>query len=118
MKTTTLSTVVATLALSLAAGSALAQEATYDYPTAAASQKSRAAVVAELKQARAEGSIVQGEASGVRATGFVSPLTRAEVQAQTLAAIASGEVAELNRETNAFAPLQRVAPAATMLAGK
>lgn len=118
MKTTTLSAVVATLALSFAAGSAVAQEATYDYPVAAVSQLSRAAVVAELNQARAEGSIAHGEAGYSRATTFVPQFTRAEVQAQTLAAIASGELSQLNRDTNEFAPMQRITPAATVLAGK
>ena len=118
MKTTTVSTLVAALALSFAAGSAMAQEATYDYPTAQASQKSRAEVETELRQARAEGSVVQGEASAPRATAFVSQLTRAQVHAQTLAAIASGEVHALNSETNAFDIPPRAAPASTMIAGK
>ena len=82
MKTTTVSTLVAALALSFAAGSAMSQEATYDYPTAIVSQKSRAEVVAELRQARAEGSIVQGEASAPRATitTFTPSLTSACAQ--------------------------------------
>ena len=96
----------------------MAQEATYDDPTAQAPQKSRAEVVAELHRARAEGNVGQGEAPAFRGRVFVPQLTRAEVHAQTLAAIASGEVHALSSETNAFDIKPRAAPASTMVAAK
>lgn len=66
-------------------GAAFAQgEATYEYPQAVTSAKSRADVVAELQQARAAGQIVSGEAYLLPQTTVVSTKSRAEVR--TLAA--------------------------------
>jgi len=116
MKTSTL---LAALAVSFAAsGAAMAQEASYDYPQPAATQKTRAEVVAELQQARAAGQVLVSEADYNREAPFVAQRSRAEVRAETLAAIASGELRELNRESNAFAPLQRHTPATTVVAAK
>ena len=116
MKTTTL---FAAIALSFAAaGAAMAQEVTYDYPQQITSQKTRAEVIAELKQARADGTLqIDSEIYSPNRAPSVSTLTRAEVKAQTLAAIASGELAALNNEYNDFrvqiqaksAPMQVVA---------
>jgi Domain of unknown function (DUF4148) len=117
MKTSTL---FAAIALTVATtGAAFAQEATYDYPQAATSQKSRAEVVAELRQAQAEGTLHIGEASYRAPERIISTVTRAEVRAQTLAAIASGELAELNRSNhNGFEGVKFPASAATRMAGK
>ena len=117
MKTSSL---FAAIALTVAAsGAAFAQEATYDYPQAATSQKSRAEVVADLRQAQAEGTLHIGEADHRAPVRIISTVTRAEVRAQTLAAIASGELAELNRSHhNGFEGLKFPAPTATRMAGK
>jgi len=117
MKTSTL---FAAIALTVATtGTTFAQEATYDYPQAATSQKSRAEVVAELRQAQADGTLHIGEADHSAPVRTISTVTRAEVRAQTLAAIASGELAELNRSNhNGFEGVTFKAPAATRMAGK
>lgn len=89
------------LALTLAAaGSAMAQEATYDYPQTAPSAVSRAAVKADLQQARADGSLMVTELDYQKAAPSRTTLTREAVKAQTLAAIASGELQALNRDSN------------------
>ena len=63
-------------------GTAFAQgEATYQYPQAASSTKSRADVVTELRQARAAGQIVSGEAYALPQTTTVGHKSRAEVRA-------------------------------------
>ncbi|HLL19248.1 MAG TPA: DUF4148 domain-containing protein [Rubrivivax sp.] len=78
MKTTS---IIAAAILSIT-GTAFAQgEATYQYPQAVSSAKSRADVVAELQQARAAGQIVSGEANVVPRTTTVSQKSRAEVRA-------------------------------------
>ncbi len=118
MKTSTLfATLAASVAVSLAAsGAALAQEATYEYPQATASQTARAAVAAELKQARAEGRVLVGEAEVRHSAPFIPGATRAEVKAQAVAALASGEFRNLHGEYTAHP----VAPASSTLrlAGK
>ena len=100
MKTSTL---IAAVAVSFAAaGTALAQEATYELPQPASSSVTRAQVQAELAQARADGSLLVTEADYQRRAPFESQFSRAEVKAETLAAIASGEVQLLNSEQSSF----------------
>jgi hypothetical protein len=100
MKTSTL---VAAIAVSFAAaGTAFAQEATYELPQPASSTLSRAQVQAELAQARADGSLRVTEADYQKSAPFTSALSRDAVRAETLAAIASGEVRLLNSEQNSF----------------
>ncbi|MCU0923305.1 MAG: DUF4148 domain-containing protein [Burkholderiaceae bacterium] len=100
MKTSTL---IAAIAVSFAAaGTAFAQEATYELPQPASSTVTRAQVQAQLAQARAEGNLLVTEADYQKGAPFESQFTRAEVKADTLAAIASGEVQLLNREQNSF----------------
>jgi hypothetical protein len=117
MKTSSL---VAALALSfVASGAALAAgEATYEKPEVIKSQLSRADVIAQLNQARANGTLLISEADRQENTAFTSERTRAQVRGETLSAIASGEVAALNGETNAFAPMPRRVNAPTQVAGK
>ena len=68
-------------------GAAFAQgEATYEYPQAVTSAKSRADVQAELQQARAAGLIVSGEASALPKVNFASSASVAEVRALAKAA--------------------------------
>src|SRR5688572_18007203 len=101
MKTST--TLLAALSLSFAAaGSAFAQEATYELPQAAASSVSRADVLAELKQARADGTLQLTEFDRNQGERFVAQRSRDEVRAETLAAIRSGELQALNRDHNGF----------------
>jgi len=100
MKTSTL---IAALAVSFAAaGTALAQDATYELPQPASSSVSRAQVQAELAQARAAGQLLVTEADYQKSAPTERVLSRADVKAATLAAIASGEVHLLNREQNTF----------------
>lgn len=72
--------IVAAAILSIT-GAAFAQgEATYEYPQAVNSAKSRAEVVADLQQARAAGQIVSGEANVLPQATFVAQKSRAEVR--------------------------------------
>jgi hypothetical protein len=100
MKTSTL---IAAITVSFAAaGTAFAQEATYELPQPVSSSLSRAQVQADLAQARADGSLLVTEADYQGRAPFASPLSRAEVRAETLAAIANGDVQRLNGEHNGF----------------
>ncbi|HZF81075.1 MAG TPA: DUF4148 domain-containing protein [Rubrivivax sp.] len=79
--------IIAAAILSIS-GAAFAQgEATYQYPQAVSSSKSRADVVAELQRARAAGQIVSGEASAVPQSTVVGQKNSAEVR--MLAAVQS-----------------------------
>ena len=98
MKTSTL---IAALALTLA-GTAFAQEATYEYPQAAVSQLTRAEVTAQVMQARADGTLRQNELQRQQYAPFVASLSRDEVRAQTLAAAANGELLAASRESSGF----------------
>lgn len=94
---------IAAVALSFAAaGTAFAQEATYEMPQPVSSSLSRAQVQSELAQARAAGNLLVTEADYQKGAPFSSQLSRAEVRAETLTAIANGEVQRLNSEHNAF----------------
>jgi hypothetical protein len=76
--------IIAAAILSIS-GAAFAQgEATYQYPQAVSSSKSRADVVAELQRARAAGQIVSGEASAQPQWTVVGQKNQAETR--TLAA--------------------------------
>lgn len=110
MKTTSL---IASLALVFAAGSALAQEATSDAWMNASATKSRAQVQAELAQARADGSIKFASAGYMEKAQ--SRLSRADVMAGVRAALASGEIAQINAEAQAVGQPQAVS--STRLAG-
>jgi hypothetical protein len=100
MKTSTL---IAAIAVSFAAaGTAFAQEATYELPQPVSSSVSRAQVQADLAQARAAGNLLVTEADYQKHTPLESQLSRAEVRAETLAAIANGDVQRLNSEYNGF----------------
>lgn len=117
MNTTT--RLIAALSLSLAAsGAALAQEASYDYPQAAHSQTTRAAVLADLRQAQAQGSMLINEAYVGQVPVNGSVVSRAAVRADTLAALASGQIAALTAEPSAFAPAPRRSVTATLVAAK
>jgi hypothetical protein len=100
MKTSTL---IAAITVSFAAaGTAFAQEATYELPQPVSSSLSRAQVQADLAQARADGSLLVTEADYQGRAPIASQFSRAEVRAETLAAIANGEVQRLNGEHNGF----------------
>lgn len=96
--------IVAVAALAFAAaGSAFAQEATYELPQPAVSQTTRAAVLAELTQAREQGFRIVGEAGWpVQPTMTASSLTRAEVMAAARAAQADPAWQGITGESNAF----------------
>jgi hypothetical protein len=97
MNTTSL---IASLALVFAAGSALAQEAGSDNWMNAGATKSRAQVQAELAQARADGSIKFG------ALGYLEKAqgqwSRADVVASVHTAMANGEIHRINAEAQSF----------------
>ena len=76
---------VAAAAVMAFAGTAHAQEATYDYPTPIVSAKSRAEVRAEVIQARAAGTLQATEADFQRLPVFVASKSRADVRAEVLA---------------------------------
>lgn len=100
MKTSTL---IAAIAVSFAAaGTAAAQEATYELPQPASSTLSRAQVQADLAQARADGSLRVTEADFQRSTPFESQRSRAEVRAEARAAMVSGVAQLLNSEPSGF----------------
>jgi Domain of unknown function (DUF4148) len=86
--------------LTLAAGSAFAQEATPDTWLQAAATKTRADVSTELVQARASGLTRSWSA------GYFEPvksvLSREAVRAETARAIRSGELDAINAEVYAF----------------
>ena len=106
--------IIAALALTFAAaGSAMAQEATYDYPQALSSQTTRAAVQAELQAARAEGSLIVNEASVGGATQFLAQRSRPAVKAEAVMALRSGQTQVLTAEPHDFTVA--AAPASAML---
>ena len=87
----------------LAAGTALAQEATPDtWMQASVSTKSRAEVQADLVAARQRGLIKSWSA------GCFEPVrsqrARADVKAATLRAVDSGEIKAINAEVYSFVP--------------
>jgi hypothetical protein len=77
--------IIAVSAIAFLGTSAMAQEATYEYPTQTVAGKSRAEVKAELVQARAAGTLVaDGEAAPNVAQAVTSGRSRAEVRAEAL----------------------------------
>jgi hypothetical protein len=112
MKTTSL---IASLALVFAAGSALAQEATSDAWMNASGTKSRAQVQAELAQARADGSIKFASAGYMEKVQ--SRQSRADVVAGVRSAMANGEIAQMNAEAPALGQTLPQAASSTRLAG-
>jgi Domain of unknown function (DUF4148) len=111
MKTTSL---IASLALVFAAGSALAQEATSDAWMDASMTKSRAQVQAELAQARADGSIKFASAGYMEKVQ--SRQSRADVTAAVYSALANGELAHINAEAADLGP--QLPFTATRVAGR
>ena len=99
MKTTT--TLIATLAFAFA-GTAFAQEATYELPLPATSNKARADVIAEVRQARADGTLGATELQMQQHAPIAATLSRADVHAQTLAAASRGELLSMSRESSGF----------------
>jgi hypothetical protein len=97
MKTASL---IASLALVFAAGSALAQEATVEGPVAVGAA-SRAAVSAEAAQAVRAGA--QHEIRAIE-TAFANPALRSReaVRAEAVAALRSGEIDRVNAEAWGF----------------
>lgn len=79
--------IIAVSALAFMGSQAMAQEATYEYPEPAVSQKSRAEVRAELDEARAQGHLYAGgEGTPFQLAAATSgPRTRADVQAEGIA---------------------------------
>lgn len=111
--------IVAALSALAFAGNSYADGASYDYPQASTSAKTRAEVKAETLAAIAHGQLQYGEADWPQ-VAFVSTKSRAEVTAETLTAIANGELRWLNREgqgsVGSYTPKQ-VQPAAVITAG-
>jgi hypothetical protein len=77
--------------------SAIAGEATYDYPVAYTSTVSRADVSADAVRARAAGLVAQGELSVVVADSGPA-LSRAQVKAETLEAIRVGAIGHREKD--------------------
>ena len=116
MKTTTL---FAAIAVTLAASaSAMAQEASYDYPQAAVSQTTRAAVLADLATARAEGTLQVNEASVGKEGPFMAQRSRDAVRAEARLAVRSGQTAALTAEPHAFGITVPAAVAPVAVAAK
>ncbi len=91
MNTKTLFAAAFAAIATLGATSALADGATYEFPTTTTSTVSRADVKAETLRARAVGRIAEGERSIV-ITDSGPSLTRAQVVAETLEAIRIGAI--------------------------
>jgi DNA-binding IclR family transcriptional regulator len=79
--------IIAVSALAFLGSQAMAQEATYEYPAPAVSQKSRAEVRAELDEARAQGHLYAGgEATPYQLAAATSgPRARADVRVEGIA---------------------------------
>lgn len=89
------SSIIAAAALSLiASGTALAQEATYEYPQPVVSAKTRAQVQDELVAARADGSIKAWSTSYNPLALAKSELSRDSVKAEARQAVASAAIGE------------------------
>ncbi len=105
-------TLIAALVATFAATGAMAQEATYEYPQAVESAKTRAQVLTELATARADGSIKAWSKSYNPLAMAQSTLSREAVKAQRQAGLAS---AVLGEDSGSFALSQpssgRTAPA-------
>ena len=117
MKTTQLFTAIA-LTLAAASGPVLAQEATYEYPQAAVSQVTRAAVLADLATARAEGTLQIHEGSNSRDNRFMAQRSRDGVRAEARTAARSGQIATLTAEPHDFDVAVPKAAATMALAAK
>ncbi|MBL8324067.1 MAG: DUF4148 domain-containing protein [Rubrivivax sp.] len=78
-------TILAATLAALASGAALAQEATYDYPTAGVGTVTRADVQAELAQARRDGSMRVWSTSYNHMAAAKSLKSRDDVRAEVLA---------------------------------
>ncbi len=117
MKTTHLFTAIA-LTIAAASGPVLAQEATYDYPQAAVSQTTRAAVLADLKLARADGTLQVGEAGIGHEARFMAQRSRDGVRAEARQAARNGQSAALTAEPHAFAVDAPKAATSLAVAGK
>jgi hypothetical protein len=100
--------------VSLSFSGAIAQEATYDYPSPVAVGKSRADVQAELAQSRLDGSYFAGGEHGGAARSFLPSRSRADVVAELNDARVEGTVFAGGEAS--FAPLARSATAATTVA--
>ena len=105
-----ITSVAAAVLIAVAAGSASAQEATYELPQPAVSTTTRAAVVDALNQARAAGTLQVSEYDRQAFDAVVaSTRTRAEVRAEARAAAERGEVQALIAEPIGFSgPVIRV----------
>lgn len=121
MKTNAFIAAVA-LTLAAAAGPVLAQEATYDYPQAVASQTTRAAVLAELKALRADGQVLVSEAHvGLQANPQARTLpqrSREAVRAEARAAMQSGLTHSLTAEPYGFTVAVQTTAAPVQVAAK
>ena len=107
MKTSTL---IAAIAVSFAAaGTAFAQEATYELPQPATSSITRAQVQADLAQARADGSLRVTEADYQKGTPSESIRSRAEVQGRDAGRHRQRRSPSLNSEQNSFGVIARSA---------
>jgi Domain of unknown function (DUF4148) len=104
-----INTLFAAIALTAVAASlpVLAQEATYDYPQAAASQVSRQAVLADLAQARADGTLLVHEGSvgavpTLKAQRYMAQATRMTVRVDAQQTAARAQTAALIAEPHDF----------------
>jgi hypothetical protein len=119
-KETTMKTshLIAALAVSFAAsGAALAQEATYEYPQATVSAKTRAQVQAELFAARADGSIKAWSISYNPLALAKSELSREAVKAQLATPVCPTPCWRGQRFVRAVASAARPAPGAVFALG-
>ena len=106
------------LTIAAASGPVLAQEASYDYPQAAVSQTTRAAVLADLATARAEGTLLVNESSTSQARTFMAQRSRDAVRAEARQAVRSGQANALTAEPYAFGFDAPVAAAVVAVASK
>ncbi|MBI5721382.1 MAG: DUF4148 domain-containing protein [Burkholderiales bacterium] len=122
MNKLSLSQVVATTtlaAIGFAGSPAFAQEATYEYPQAAASSATRAEVQSELAQARRDGSMRVWSTTYNHMAAAKSTKSRAAVQAEVLGADRAATAALMGEDSGSFAlSRQRGRQAGTMIAAR
>lgn len=110
--------IIASLALTVAAGAAFAEPADLNFPSLGKAQQtgtSREAVKAEVIRARNAGELELSEVTYPQLASAPSTLTREQVKAEVLAARAAGELDlnEVNYPSFFDARVQRVVPTLT-----
>ena len=93
----------AVVAATLFAGTALAQEATYELPQPIVVSNSRADVLAKVMQARADGTLAVTEIGWPRQPVYATAKSRDDVRAEVLSAARDGTLDDVGAEPHGFA---------------